>query len=500
MTFNLTTTTNEVLANITERDREDISISYFPSQDDFDNSTNLITTPDNYTNITNPQTVIIYILNTASNCFDTIEYVLNVDVPPAINSNQIFEICDNTASEFDFTTTTSSLIGTQTNINLEFYESQNNADTQTGELTNPFVYNSNTTTLFVRANFNGSNCYNTNSFEIQINNPPTLSPISNLEACDNQFDQDFDLIEPFNLGLQTPNVLGSLNPVNHIVTYHTSQSDALANENALEDLNINSPNGTNYVIRVENNITNCVAFANFETTVFRKPRITLEDQALCLDNLPLVVSAETGMSTDAYLWSTGATTASIEINTIGSFNVTITTIDGCSNSASFTLVESETATIEFTETVDFSAPNNSITIDVSGIGNYLFQLDNGLPQTSNIFENVSYGAHLVTVIDQLGCNSVTKEVIVFDIPLFFTPNDDLYNDTWHVIGVEELEGTIVYIFDRYGKLLKTLSHSSPGWNGFYNGYLMPTSDYWYVANIKQGEKEFELKGHFTLKH
>jgi gliding motility-associated-like protein len=226
----------------------------------------------------------------------------------------------------------------------------------------------------------------------------------------------------------------------------------------------------------------------------------LEDQALCLDNLPLVVSAETGMSTDAYLWSTGATTASIEINTIGSFNVTITTIDGCSNSASFTLVESETATIEFTETVDFSAPNNSITIDVSGIGNYLFQLDNGLPQTSNIFENVSYGAHLVTVIDQLGCNSVTKEVIVFDIPLFFTPNDDLYNDTWHVIGVEELEGTIVYIFDRYGKLLKTLSHSSPGWNGFYNGYLMPTSDYWYVANIKQGEKEFELKGHFTLKH
>ena len=84
-------------------------------------------------------------------------------------------------------------------------------------------------------------------------------------------------------------------------------------------------------------------------------------------------------------------------------------------------------------------------------------------------------------------------------PLFVTPNSDGFNDTWHVIGASELEGTIIYIFDRYGKLLKTLLHTSQGWNGTYNGYDMPTSDYWYVANIKQGEKEFELKGHFTLK-
>ena len=50
------------------------------------------------------------------------------------------------------------------------------------------------------------------------------------------------------------------------------------------------------------------------------------------------------------------------------------------------------------------------------------------------------------------------------------------------------------------KLLKTLLHNSPGWNGFYNGYLMPGSDYWFLALVKKDGIEFEVKGHFALKH
>ncbi|WP_417238077.1 T9SS type B sorting domain-containing protein, partial [Bizionia sp.] len=136
---------------------------------------------------------------------------------------------------------------------------------------------------------------------------------------------------------------------------------------------------------------------------------------------------------------------------------------------------------------------------ISGIGNYMYILDNGVPQSSNVFYNVTLGPHTIEVYDLNGCASAIKEIVIIDAPLFFTPNQDGQNDTWHITGVNQIPGTIVYIFDRYGKLLKTLTHSSPGWDGTYNGQNMPSSDYWFLAKVKKGTISFEVKRHFTLK-
>ncbi|MGC1471107.1 MAG: T9SS type B sorting domain-containing protein, partial [Psychroserpens sp.] len=69
----------------------------------------------------------------------------------------------------------------------------------------------------------------------------------------------------------------------------------------------------------------------------------------------------------------------------------------------------------------------------------------------------------------------------------------------HITGVETLPGTVVYIYDRYGKLLTALNSNDKGWNGYYNGNLMPASDYWFVANVKKNNIEFQVKGHFALR-
>ncbi|HET8810447.1 MAG TPA: T9SS type B sorting domain-containing protein, partial [Flavobacteriaceae bacterium] len=66
-----------------------------------------------------------------------------------------------------------------------------------------------------------------------------------------------------------------------------------------------------------------------------------------------------------------------------------------------------------------------------------------------------------------------------DYPKFFTPNGDGYNDTWNIIGISDQPNAQIYIFDRYGKLLKQLSPTGPGWDGTYNGRPMPSSDYWF---------------------
>ena len=191
-------------------------------------------------------------------------------------------------------------------------------------------------------------------------------------------------------------------------------------------------------------------------------------------------------------------TSEIEITETGVYSITVTTPNGCVASSEFDVIISEPANIEVVETVDFSDPNN-ITITVTGVGDYLFQLDDMEPQTSGIFENVNLGYHTLTIIDQNGCFSVTKEVLVIDAPKFMTPNNDGNFDTWHIVGVETLPGTIVNIFDRYGKLLKQLNHISPGWNGTYNGNQMPSSDYWWTTEVKKGEVEFTATGHFSLR-
>jgi len=57
----------------------------------------------------------------------------------------------------------------------------------------------------------------------------------------------------------------------------------------------------------------------------------------------------------------------------------------------------------------------------------------------------------------------------------------------------------IYIFDRFGKLLKQISPLGPGWDGTFNGNPLPSSDYWFRVEYKENDTQKEFRGHFTLK-
>ena len=61
-----------------------------------------------------------------------------------------------------------------------------------------------------------------------------------------------------------------------------------------------------------------------------------------------------------------------------------------------------------------------------------------------------------------------------------------YNDTWNIEGIQSRPLADIYIFDRYGKLLKQLNPAGPGWDGTYNGKLMPATDYWFSITLDIG--------------
>ncbi|MEM6517503.1 MAG: T9SS type B sorting domain-containing protein, partial [Bacteroidota bacterium] len=88
-----------------------------------------------------------------------------------------------------------------------------------------------------------------------------------------------------------------------------------------------------------------------------------------------------------------------------------------------------------------------------------------------------------------------------DYPAFFTPNGDGFNDRWNIAGIDRGLGAQIYIFDRYGKLLKQIAPGGLGWDGNYNGSPMPVSDYWFVVEYDEPRtrERKEFRAHFTLK-
>jgi gliding motility-associated-like protein len=144
--------------------------------------------------------------------------------------------------------------------------------------------------------------------------------------------------------------------------------------------------------------------------------------------------------------------------------------------------------------------NNTIVVNASAEGNYLYQLDNGAFQEENIFYNVELGEHTVTVIDINNCaDPIVGEVLLIDYPKFFTPNADGYNDTWNLFGFNNQPSAKIFIFDRYGKLLKQISSSTAGWDGTYNGKELPATDYWFTVDYKYFNADKQFKAHFALK-
>jgi gliding motility-associated-like protein len=88
--------------------------------------------------------------------------------------------------------------------------------------------------------------------------------------------------------------------------------------------------------------------------------------------------------------------------------------------------------------------------------------------------------------------------MVIDYPKYFTPNGDGINDTWNIKGLNQPDAKI-FIFDRYGKLIKQLNTTELGWDGTFIGTQSPSTDYWFTLDYKENGEQKQFKAHFSLK-
>ena len=139
--------------------------------------------------------------------------------------------------------------------------------------------------------------------------------------------------------------------------------------------------------------------------------------------------------------------------------------------------------------------NNSLEVIINSNLEYEFSLDGINYQSSNMFNNLAGGDYTVYVQEVDGCGILETMASILDYPKFFTPNNDGFNDVWNLKGRTNKNYSI-YIYDRYGKLLKKLTSPESSWDGTYNGRQLPSNDYWFKVVFIDG---IEKIGHFTLK-
>ena len=206
------------------------------------------------------------------------------------------------------------------------------------------------------------------------------------------------------------------------------------------------------------------------------------------------------------------TTETIKVDKGGVYTVIVEdAITFCTRSKSITVTESEMAKISLDDiTVDDLKNDNTNTITIDtlnlGIGDYEFSLDEafGPYQDEPVFESIRPGIHTIYIRDKnsyytydYGCGIAQIDVSVIGYRKYFTPNGDGINETWKILGIRSdfNAGSKVYIFDRFGKLLKELDPLTNGWDGTYLGKPMPATDYWFRTYLEDGR---EFKGHFSL--
>lgn len=106
------------------------------------------------------------------------------------------------------------------------------------------------------------------------------------------------------------------------------------------------------------------------------------------------------------------------------------------------------------------------------------------------------------VVDNNGCtaiDSVLVEVlppINFDIKNVVTTNNDGFNDTWIIEGVEYFPNTSVKVFNVYGKMVYSSDDYQNDWAGTFKGKTLPNGTYLYVVTLSETNEE--IKGTITL--
>ncbi|KIX20941.1 hypothetical protein SY27_09150 [Flavobacterium sp. 316] len=464
-----------------------------------------------YTNDNSPNTQDIYVrvdsdLN--NDCVGLGKYVsLQVENHPIVPPKEIRGCDDDNDGIIDFITTDieTELLNGLTNVSVTYIDANN---VVYDDLPNPFTTASQIMTVTLK-NDTAKECLFVTTLEFIVDNKPTANPIQPdlLVKCDDDEINPLQQNGKFNFDTSTFDNIIKGTQTRVVIEYYDENNDLLPSPlpNPFE---IGTQDITVKVINEDNNDCYDTIVLSFIVNPVPNIYIEGEEEIICTDDpsdsqvLNAGLVDETTIDDYTYQWYfnnqiiVGADQYNLTVTNSGNYSVDVIDNNLCSSTRNIVVNPSNIAVINNIEIVDL-VDSNTITVLVTGDGNYQYSLDGENYQESNVFYDVQAGLKTVYVYDLNGCGITSETVSVLSVPKYFTPNGDGINDFWNVKGFNERfqESTLISIFDRYGKLLKQISSFSQGWDGTFNTVNMPSSDYWYSIELLDGRVK---KGHFSL--
>ncbi|HSD13689.1 MAG TPA: choice-of-anchor L domain-containing protein [Flavobacterium sp.] len=413
----------------------------------------------------------------------------------------IIECDDNNDGITTFNLTNVSQIITGGNPDLTitgYFSNLFDAQNELNQLQNPLAFQNapaqNSVIAKVKDQFG---CFAYTTITLQIPNNP-MTQTGPIETCD--LDTTLDGYYQFDLDTVSQNIRNNNPglPSGVSFQYYASSQDAVSSSNPLPT---NYPNTIAYEQIIYARITDgyeCYQILPITLIVNVLTPENFNDETVYLcEGSSLVLDPGSNFTT--YAWDTNPlqTSQTITVTQPGVYHVTVSDNNGCLATKKYTVTSSAPAIIIDIVENNFQGNQNSITVYVQGIGDYEFSLDNINYQDSNFFTNLNPEIYTIYVRDKHNCGYTTGIAYVLDYPKFFTPNGDQYNDTWKIKNLEiNFPNSVMYIFDRYGKLMKQFNPSKEGWDGTYLNKPLPATDYWFELRLNDGRT---IKGHFALK-
>ncbi len=448
--------------------------------------------------VANEEVITAKVINTNTNCYNEGIFKLKVNPLPVANTlNELIGCDDNNdgiSEYFDTSNVESQVLVNQTGMEVSYLDT--NGNQLPNPLPNPYTNSiSNQEVITVRVTNPLTSCYAETPLVLKTASQPLINKPQTLYSCD--FGNGFANFDTSSIENE---LIGNQNGLK--ILYFDGNGNELQSPLPISFQNTEAWSQTIYV-KVEYELNSlCYSETSFDLVVNKLPKVDLDESYfLCNLEPSLIVNVSNGFNTYNWEYQDGTIISNTnEANLVNAGNYTLTVGENmngvyCENSFDFELIRSELPSITNVEYKELS-DDNYIQILVSGDGDFEYSIDGINYQNSNTFNNILGGVYTVFVRDKLGCGEDSENVTIIDYPKYFTPNGDGVNDTWQIKGIMGYPNAEIFIYDRYGKLLKQINPNGSGWDGAFNGEKMLSSDYWFTVKL---DDKNEFNGHFSLK-
>lgn len=228
----------------------------------------------------------------------------------------------------------------------------------------------------------------------------------------------------------------------------------------------------------------CIATANGTVSSAGSPAatITTSSNLNCFggNDGSATVAAAGGGSPYTYLWSTGASTDTLNGVSAGGYSVTVTDVNGCTDTAMVSLTEPlQMVTSVFADKCRGLNKDGSALVDVVANANepltYLWLLGNDtLPFNSNFVSNADTGTYTVVITDVNGCSIIDSSIIIGDnaVNASFTASPLTGFPPLDVVFSNSSTGNIFDYSWNLGDSMNTSSAQNPVFTYTQSGYYI----------------------------